>query len=335
MDTSSLDTAQEPPVLRLAWHVAAPPAQVWSALVDDQLRDRWFPARARFAVLPGAPITFDQDGQVSDGAVVEVQAGRVLTHTWGGSLLRWTVEPEAGGCWLRLSQTLDEESGGALAAAQHAAGWDMCAAGLAAALGLADAPGDDTMLPRLETYTRRFGLDEGVVEQADGGFAIRFTRHLTWRPVAQVWAVLVTGSLDATADEDIEQPVRGDRPPWPTRNGYLDANEVTVAAPPHLLEYDWLARGAAAGRVRWELAPGGSAGTAVQLTQTLPRGLADRQALHLAAWHTHLELLFAALAGELRLPWPEERTEELRAMYERKLGAARLGSAAGASADGA
>ena len=39
------------------------------------------------------------------------------------------------------------------------------------------------------------------------------------------------------------------------------------------------------------------------------------QTILLAAWQTHLELVFAALHGDVRCPWPAERTEALRAHY--------------------
>jgi hypothetical protein len=35
----------------------------------------------------------------------------------------------------------------------------------------------------------------------------------------------------------------------------------------------------------------------------------------LAAWQTHLELLFAALHGDIRCPWPVDRTTTLEKRY--------------------
>lgn len=69
----------------------------------------------------------------------------------------------------------------------------------------------------------------------------------------------------------------------------------------------------AGGAVRFELRDQEPIGTRLVVTQTLPA--AADTALALAAWHTHLELLFAALHGEVRCPWPEKRTEELRRRY--------------------
>jgi hypothetical protein len=56
-------------------------------------------------------------------------------------------------------------------------------------------------------------------------------------------------------------------------------------------------------------------GTRVELTQTLPAELADLRATALAAWHTQLDLFFAATHGEVRCPWPTEQTESLEKHY--------------------
>jgi hypothetical protein len=72
--------------------------------------------------------------------------------------------------------------------------------------------------------------------------------------------------------------------------------------------------------VRWVFAHDPEVGTSVELTQSVPPRLADVRAIALAAWHVHLELFFAATQGEIRCPWPEERTEQLRAMYAARIG---------------
>ncbi|MGW0591137.1 hypothetical protein [Streptosporangium sp. NPDC002607] len=71
--------------------------------------------------------------------------------------------------------------------------------------------------------------------------------------------------------------------------------------------------------MRWELAHDPGRGTRVVLTQTVPARLAGLRTTALAAWQTHLELLFAAVQGEPRCR-PEGRVEELRKLYEERLG---------------
>jgi uncharacterized protein YndB with AHSA1/START domain len=340
-----LETSGGVSVLRFERRIEVTAERLWRALTEPHELVKWFPGDMQVELRPGGTVRFgagevgagevgaedegaEEEGAEESGTVLDVDPLRLLAFTWGDSTLRWEIAAAGGGAFLRFSQTLGPRSGGRLAAAQHAAGWDGCLDALAAVLegrrprgsGPAEDAGEQAeLLARMEAYAQRFGLDQGAVVPTADGYAVRFERHLTWRPPEEVWAVLVTGSLDATADEPLEQPAPGDRPPWPMRNGYVDADEVRECRPPQLLAYDWLTHGAQAGEVRWELATAGNVGTAVTLTQTVPAALSGQLALYLAAWHTHLELLFAALAGELRLPWPEERTEELRRRYEAQL----------------
>ncbi|MGJ6965176.1 hypothetical protein ACSDR0_25020 [Streptosporangium sp. G11] len=99
----------------------------------------------------------------------------------------------------------------------------------------------------------------------------------------------------------------------------MPAGPVTEAGAPHVLEYEWLHDGEPAGRVRWELAHDPARGTRVVLTRTVPARPADLRARALAAWQAHLEVFFATVQGEPR-PRPEGRVEELRELYERRLG---------------
>ena len=101
-------------------------------------------------------------------------------------------------------------------------------------------------------------------------------------------------------------------------HGYVEAGTVTAVEAPEELEYTWLHDGATAGKVRFVLVQDDAFGNRVELTQTIPGRLADRRAEALAAWHTHLELLFAAVQGQVRC-WPEGRTEELTQRYRSRL----------------
>lgn len=64
--------------------------------------------------------------------------------------------------------------------------------------------------------------------------------------------------------------------------------------------------------MRWEIVVDPDLGSRIELTQTIPARLADEVVTALAAWHTHLELFFAAAHGDVRCPWPQDRTEELK-----------------------
>ena len=120
----------------------------------------------------------------------------------------------------------------------------------------------------------------------------------------EVWQLLV-------GDEAVEV---GAQPPLGATHGYLPVGAVTAVEAPRLLEYQWLHDGAPAGRVRVEIASDPELGVRVELTQTVPPGYPE-VATALAAWHTHLELFFAAVHGEIRCPWPADRTEQLTRHY--------------------
>lgn len=137
---------------------------------------------------------------------------------------------------------------------------------------------------------------------------MHFARDMVWKPAGWVWALLT---------EDTEPRV-GDEPPLPATNGYVPAGPVTEVDAPRLLEYQWHHDGDPAGRVRWEIVHDPLLGTRVELTQTIPARLADLSVTALAAWHVHLELFFAAAHGDIRCPWPTERTEQLRQRYQKQ-----------------
>jgi uncharacterized protein YndB with AHSA1/START domain len=159
---------------------------------------------------------------------------------------------------------------------------------------------------RAERYVEDFGLGEGEVRESGDGYLVRFERDLV-ASVEQVWAALIEGHDGALAV--------GTLPPLRSTNGYVPAGSVTEFEPPHLLEYASSHDNAPDGRVRFELRHQEPIGCRLVVTQTLPAQLAGLRATVLAAWQTYLELLFAALHGDVRCPWPTERTEELEKMY--------------------
>jgi hypothetical protein len=98
------------------------------------------------------------------------------------------------------------------------------------------------------------------------------------------------------------------------------AGPVTAVQAPRMLEYAWLdVDGRDSGRVRFELGHQEPIGTRIVVTQTIPGRLAQLRAISLAAWQVHLELLFAALFGDIRCPWPAGRTEQLTKLYADRL----------------
>ncbi len=87
---------------------------------------------------------------------------------------------------------------------------------------------------------------------------------------------------------------------------------VRRAEHPKVIEYTWNSPGIPDGLVKWQLIPAGER-CLLLLTHTVI-GHWD-EAGTLAAWHVHLTLLDAALAGRPTWPFPESRWSGLRDQY--------------------
>lgn len=314
MTEATLQTINGEPTLRFERQLPHPPAKVWRAVSDPAEMAHWFPATVEAELRPGAPMRFifPEEAVVDgtwDGEVLEVDPPKVYMFRWNQDVLRFELIPHGDGCRLVFTQTIGGGWVGKLGAGRTAAGWDSCLDALGSGLaGETTAPFDD-WLAAMERYIEKFDLGAGTVRSTDGGYELHFARDLVWKPVDDVWAVLVE---DAATDVGAE-------PPLQATNGYVPTGKVTAAEAPRVLEYEWLHDGAPAGTVRWEITADPKLGVRVELTQTVPAELADLRATALAAWHVHLELFFAATHGDIRCPWPEDRTAELTKHYAAEL----------------
>lgn len=303
--SAALETIDGNPVLRFERKLAHPQTKVWRAITTAEDLAAWFPARVETELRPGAPMrfTFDDEAPVDatgQGEVLEVDPPKVFAFRWNTDVLRFELVPEGEGCVLHFTQVLGGGALGRLSAGRNASGWDVCFLALEVRLDDGEFTQPTEWLAPMEGYIRKFHLDEGTLEPTPEGYRIRFARDLVWKPVDEVWALLTEGST----------PAVGDEPPLPATNGYVPVGKVTEVEAPRVLEY-----ATGEGLVRWEITHDPAMGTRVELTHTLPKS-ADL-ATALAAWHVQLELFFAAMHGEVRCPWPEERTEELREHYKR------------------
>lgn len=335
----TLETIDGKPVLRFERRLSHPPGKVWTAITDPAEMAHWFPASVEFpgagfpvrdpsgsasadagaAPGPGTPMRFSFSGagidlgaRYQDGEVLEFDPPKVYAFRWSGSVLRFELVPEAGGCRLIFTHALSGAGtwGDRPSAVRNATGWDACLDTLTARLDGREPPGADEMwfLRRAEAYADKLGLSEDTAQdQPGGGYLVRFERDLV-QPAGTVWQVLTGGA----------EPVPGSPPPGRFTHRYTPAGAVTVTEPPRLLEYEWLDDGTAAGRVRFELRPQEPIGTRLVVTETIPQRLAGTRAVALAAWQVHLELLFAALHGDERT-LRAERTEELTKRYAARL----------------
>ncbi|WP_027942083.1 SRPBCC family protein [Amycolatopsis taiwanensis] len=299
---AELETLGGKPVLRFERRLAHPVAKVWRAVTDPAEMAHWFPATVETELKTGAKIRFgfgDEaavDDKLTEGEILEYDPPKVYVFRWNADVFRVEVVADGDGCLLYFSQTLGGGPAARLAAGRHAAGWDHCLDSLQARLDGREAEPFTEWLGAMERYIDRFGLGEGEVS----GTSVHFARDLIWKPIDEVWQVLTGGA-----------PVEpGGAAPLPATNGYVPAGQVTRVEAPRLLEYS-----SGDGLVRWEITADPRLGVRVELTQQQPADVVTA----LAAWHTQLELFFAAVHGEIRCPWPEDRTEQLKKHYREQL----------------
>ena len=87
--------------IRIVGETMAPPETVWAALTEPDQVARWFAEPTPIDEGEGAIYAIDfGDGNVIDGVIHELVAGRRLTYTWqwrgqegGPTLVTWDVEP--------------------------------------------------------------------------------------------------------------------------------------------------------------------------------------------------------------------------------------------------
>ncbi|MDI2027938.1 SRPBCC family protein [Saccharopolyspora sp. TS4A08] len=299
------------PVLRLQRVLAHPPEKVWTAVTDPDGLAAWFPARVSFDRLaPGAAMRFTfegpdapDSGAPETGEILEVDEPKVFAFRWDSDVIRCELLPHEQGCLLVFSHTLRGPDSDRPSAARHGAGWLLCLDALQAGLDGTTAEFDMTAwFTHAENLIDLFDLATGHAEPTEHGWQLRFERDLV-QPPGEVWQLLTGG----------EPPEPGGTAPLPATHGYGHAGPVTESTPPETLAYSW----ENGGEVRFALREQHPIGTRLVLTHTITDP--DQRAILLAAWHTHLELLFAALHGDVRCPWPAERTERLRVRYTEEL----------------
>lgn len=284
----TLQTVDGRSVLRFERRLQHPLEKVWRAVTESKHLAAWFPARLdidRFDV--GGKIEFvfpHGEGPTLDGVITELDPPHVFAYTWADTTLRFELRSDGSDCVLVFTQTFDDRP----AAASFAAGWHYCLDALDDSLAGRPVGGFDRHAELHEAYVDAFDLTEGEVRETDDGWLVRFERQFPV-PVDKVWVGLVGPA----------EPAVGDTAPSQAAASSVPARSVVAVEAPNMLECDWLSPSGAAGRVRWELAPG-PGGARVVLTQTLPEDLADSRARLLADWHRHVETLAERLSDQPR-----------------------------------
>ncbi len=303
-------------VLRFERRLHHPLDRVWRAISEPGELAAWFPGRVDLTLEVGAAVTFSDYNMDVDpellplsGEVLLVDPPRRLAFSWGDDLLRFELEPSAGGCRLVFTHAFDHRT----AAARSAAGWNVCLDALEASLDGTEP--DRARWPAyFERYRDELGADGWFAEEK-GAVVLRVER-LIEQPAASVWAALTEpDELGAWLGEAELDPVVGGRVRLrlPRPAGYEVTGIVTRIDPRRVLAYTWTAPGEPDGEVTWQLIAVGEGATLLLLTHTV-RGTWTAAGT-MAAWHVHLTLLGTALGGMETWPFPDLRFVELRRHY--------------------
>ena len=159
--------------LILVRELRQPPAKVWKALTDPVHLSEWAPFDADRNLAAVGPVKLSTVGtptpQVSETTVKRAEAPKLLEYSWGGSDLRWELEPLGSGTRLTLWHNIDRRF-----IAWGAAGWHICFDVLERLL--ADAPigriaGADAMKfggwQRLNAeYAKQFAVETPSMERS-------------------------------------------------------------------------------------------------------------------------------------------------------------------------
>jgi uncharacterized protein YndB with AHSA1/START domain len=102
-----------------------PPARVWQALTDPVHLSEWAPFDADRNLAAVGPVKLSTVGtptpQVAEAVVKRADAPTLLEYNWGGSELRWQLEPRGAGTRLTLWHNIERGF-----ITWGAAGWHIC-----------------------------------------------------------------------------------------------------------------------------------------------------------------------------------------------------------------
>ncbi|KAA6459243.1 SRPBCC family protein [Acidobacteria bacterium AB60] len=148
-----------------------PPALVWEALTDPAHLHEWAPFDADRNLSDEGPFTLSLAGapkpQDFASVVKRAEPPRLLEYTWGGSDLKWELQPITAGTRLTLWHNIDRRF-----IAWGASGWHICIDVLDRLLAgdpLGRIVGSDAMRfewQRLNTeYAQQFGVETPEYKQ--------------------------------------------------------------------------------------------------------------------------------------------------------------------------
>lgn len=104
--TETEPVASSEPLYRLNWVHIYPQGveRVWIAISNEDEVSAWMKFAARLDLHPGGTIHIDfSDEESMEGMVCQLEAPKLLTYTWGDSLVKWVLEDVPTGTRLHLS----------------------------------------------------------------------------------------------------------------------------------------------------------------------------------------------------------------------------------------
>jgi uncharacterized protein YndB with AHSA1/START domain len=156
---------------------------------------------------------------------------------------------------------------------------------------------------------------DGTMQQTGDAYVLRFERHID-HPIDRVWAAIsTTQGIAAWLGKASVELTRGGRVrlQFDKTVGNVITGRVTEVDPPRVLAYTFGEEDPPS-ILRWELSEAHDRqGTTLVLTHTLPTP--EHGASALAGWHTLLDIIPAAIAGE-DPQWSKKRWDEVHAEYE-------------------
>jgi uncharacterized protein YndB with AHSA1/START domain len=293
MTETILTTDDGRTALRIERSLPHPAEKVWRALTEPSELNQWFPFDVEPDLAVGGMVRFVDraGGPSSSGLITDLDPPRLIAYTWADNHLRWELRPAPEGCLLVLTHTVADLYG----TASFATGWNVCIDALELVVASRPVPppaGRAEMAATHERLLARFGLTAGEVADTESGWRVRFERQLV-QPPNVAWRLLLGDSG--------EPEVGGPAPPGAVAPG-LAAGRVTEVESNRVLEYEWLAGGRPAGRVRWRLGPGTGQGARLVLTQTGPADRPEGRDAALAGWREHIDRFATELVDTLRAP---------------------------------
>jgi uncharacterized protein YndB with AHSA1/START domain len=163
-DYGDLERREAEALVRFTRRFPSPPQKVWRALTEPQHLAAWFPTTIEGERTTGSPLHFafrDMEAPPFEGEMLSYEPPSLMELRWGDEILRFELEPDAGGSVLVFTARFEEIG----KVARDGAGWHSCLDLLGCAV--ADRPAPWSAAARWhrvhDVYIERFGPEASTV----------------------------------------------------------------------------------------------------------------------------------------------------------------------------